>query len=614
MIAQILMGLLKANLAAGVAVLVVLAMRSLVRPRFGAQASYLMWLAPLAAGLAVLAPHPAARALIAPVAPIATAAVEAFVATASASVSAGPDVASIAFGLWVAGMLCAVALLLRRQAAFLSAMGRLEAVGATGVFRAEHPGVGPAVVGVLRPRIVAPADFETRFGAKERELILAHERVHLRRGDAAVNAIACAAQCLCWFNPLVHLAARLLRVDQELACDATVIDRFPAERRTYAELLLKTQLAGQPLPLGCHWPAGSAHPLKARIAMLKSPLPERAMRAMGLAVVASVTLGAGAMAWAAQPSHLEPADAARLLGPGQTFMCKPDANRELHNCEIKGSPFAVIATPADVAREWPAQAKKAGLTGWVVLQCTSNVTTGRLDGCAGYHYGGAAERPELKAAFEQAAVRVISVIRLKTNPTPNDAVLPRAGFYTIEFNDHPSLPGGPPANPPTTRYPDFLPMLPAPAKAPGHVKTPVSYAPESYTPPAGFAEPRTSVQSPQAAPFRSIWIKKPTGDDLVALYPPEAVTKGLTANVLMACKVGADGRLSGCDISRVDVTGAHVPANPADDPGFGAATLELAKLFQMKPVNLQGAPTAGTVIHIPVMFRLPSPPQPVRPS
>ena len=302
MIGLILTGLAKANLAAGLAVLVVLAMRSLMRPRFGALASYLMWLAPLAAGLAVLAPHPVARTVMPPMVKSATAAVEAFVATAPVSASAGPDLASLAFGLWVAGALAAAGLLLRRQAAFLGAMGRLERL-ADGVFRAESAGVGPAVVGVLRPRIVAPADFETRFGPAERELILAHEGVHLRRGDAAVNALACAAQCLCWFNPLVHLAAHLLRIDQELACDATVIDRFPAERRTYAELLLKTQLATQALPLGCHWPAGSAHPLKARIAMLKSPLPARAMRSLGLAVVGCVTLGAGAMAWAAQPGE-----------------------------------------------------------------------------------------------------------------------------------------------------------------------------------------------------------------------------------------------------------------------------------------------------------------------
>ena len=298
MIETLLIGLAKANLAAGAAVLLVAATRTPVRPRFGAQASYLLWLAPLAAGLAVLAPHPAARTAIAPmVQSAATVASGEFVAPARPAGSSRRTgrrrPALRALGRGRAG----------RGGAGAAPAGRVRGrpgpVGARaqtgGVFRAQSPDVGPAVVGVFRPRIVAPADFETRFAPAERDLILAHERTHLAGGDAGVNALACALSCLSWFNPLAHLAVRLLRIDQELACDATVIGRFPAERRTYAELLLKTQLATQPLPLGCHWPAGAEHPLKARIAMLKSPLPEAAMRAMGVAVVGALTLGAGGL-------------------------------------------------------------------------------------------------------------------------------------------------------------------------------------------------------------------------------------------------------------------------------------------------------------------------------
>ncbi|MGD3580303.1 M56 family metallopeptidase, partial [Xanthomonas citri pv. citri] len=41
----------------------------------------------------------------------------------------------------------------------------------------------PVSVGLWRPRIVLPMDFDTRYSAAERTLILAHERLHLRRGD-----------------------------------------------------------------------------------------------------------------------------------------------------------------------------------------------------------------------------------------------------------------------------------------------------------------------------------------------------------------------------------------------------------------------------------------------
>ena len=59
MIATVLIDLLKANLAAAMAVLVVALLRKPVRARLGARAAYGLWLAPLLAAIAVLAPHPA---------------------------------------------------------------------------------------------------------------------------------------------------------------------------------------------------------------------------------------------------------------------------------------------------------------------------------------------------------------------------------------------------------------------------------------------------------------------------------------------------------------------------------------------------------------------------
>src|SRR5690606_36008933 len=102
---------------------------------------------------------------------------------------------------------------------------------------------GPAVAGVLHPRIITPADFEERFEREERKVIIAHETIHLANNDARINAIIALLRCLCWFNPLVHVGAHLMRIDQELACDATVIERHPKSRAIYAAALLKAQLA-----------------------------------------------------------------------------------------------------------------------------------------------------------------------------------------------------------------------------------------------------------------------------------------------------------------------------------------------------------------------------------
>jgi BlaR1 peptidase M56 len=114
--------------------------------------------------------------------------------------------------------------------------------------------------------------------------------------------LASLALCIYWFNPLIYRALVLLRMDQELACDAHVLVKRGDARRRYAEALLKTQIATESawrLSVGCHWQ--SIHPLKERVAMLKRSLPVRSRRIAGLAFIAVTTGAAGYTAWAAQP-------------------------------------------------------------------------------------------------------------------------------------------------------------------------------------------------------------------------------------------------------------------------------------------------------------------------
>jgi TonB family protein len=385
MIPDILAGLVRANLAASVAILLIWAIRKPVRGRFGAQAAYGLWAVPLLAALAGFAPRPAGGTPIDPIILTATTAGERLAAPV---LGANPSLPGLLLAVWLVGVLAATAVLLTRQARFVASLGRLERV-APRLFRAEHCGVGPAVVGALRPRIVTPADFEARFDAAEQQVILAHEQVHLERGDARINALAATAQCLCWFNPLVHLAARSLRIDQELACDAAVLGQLPAARRLYAEVLLKTQLAAQPLPLGCHWPAGSEHPLKERIVMLKSPLPAKARRTAGAVLVTALSLGAACAAWAAAA---EPP----VLITNPDWIAKP--------------------TGDDIARLYPPEARKQGVAGKVTITCRVDAA-GRLHNCVVVNVAVTGENlpvgPNADMGFGAASVKIAELFRMK---------------------------------------------------------------------------------------------------------------------------------------------------------------------------------------------------------
>ncbi len=273
-----------ATIASSVAVLLVLALRKAMRNRFGAQAAYALWsVVPLAAAVALL-PAPIANAPLPAVAATVTQVLLPLTEQVPASVWHFDPSTSLA-ALWLLGLLASVALLMRQQQTFLRALGRL-APDDGAILRAQTTAGCPALVGAWKPRIVVPADFDERFSPVERALIVAHEELHRSRGDAQINLFVAALRCLFWFNPLVHFAASRFRFDQELACDALVIARFPEARRPYADAMLKTQLAGDSwqepgLPVGCYWQ--SNHPLKERITMLKQPLPGRARSALGFA-------------------------------------------------------------------------------------------------------------------------------------------------------------------------------------------------------------------------------------------------------------------------------------------------------------------------------------------
>lgn len=260
-----------ANLAASAAVLGVLALRLPVRRLFGARLAYGLWAIVPAAFLAALIPRK-------PTGDIAA------VAQAQEPLSSG--LAGAVASVWLAGALAALAWTVWMQLRFLRSAARGQA--------------GPAVVGVFAPRMVVPADHQDRHSLAERALIRAHERAHIDRGDTRANALIAFGQCLNWFNPLIHLAAHYARIDQELACDATVVARHPRERRRYAETMLKIQLAPRALPLGCHW---TAHPLETRIAMLAAPeLSDDRERAGGFALISLAVLAAVA-AWFVQPAR-----------------------------------------------------------------------------------------------------------------------------------------------------------------------------------------------------------------------------------------------------------------------------------------------------------------------
>jgi TonB family protein len=351
---EFLTGLGRANLAAAVVILAVLALRKPVRGLFGARVAYGLWALP---ALSVAAAFLPARVLVVPaLSPAGPAAVTPmpsleFAGAAVPAVHFVIDPSQALFTLWVAGVATAFAILIRSQRRFLAdaADGR----------------VGPAVVGVLLPRIIKPYDFSARFSADEQRLVLAHEAAHITRQDARLNGLIVLAQCLCWFNPLIQLGAYLARIDQEMACDEVVLSRFPSARAAYARALMKAQLAIRPLPLGCYWPSGTEHPLLERLAMIKGEEIGRVRRLTGGAVVAMLAAAGGAAAWAAQPARtltvVTPAatDGVALADASLRAVLQPAVQKRAPARTALGQPSAVARRAVETS---PAEGSDAALT------------------------------------------------------------------------------------------------------------------------------------------------------------------------------------------------------------------------------------------------------------
>lgn len=332
MAAELVELLIRANLFTALAVLVVLSARIPVRRLAGARAAYALWAAVPLAGLASRLPQAAAPVPIVIEAPAALAPALSWVEAddpapvtlAAPAVEAPPAAAAAAFSLpppdrtmmlallWALGAAAGLGLAAWRHRRMMRDLGVLTR-REDGVLQAQAAGVGPAVLGVVAPRIIVPSDFDDRFAAEERAVILDHERTHLSAGDAQINGLIVLLQCLCWFNPLIHLAAHQARLDQELACDQTVLARHPRKRRVYAGALLKSQL-GTSIALGCAWPARSRHPLKQRLAMLSHPRPRRWRRVGGAAAALLIASGLGYAAWAAAPARVDRFEAKLIQG------------------------------------------------------------------------------------------------------------------------------------------------------------------------------------------------------------------------------------------------------------------------------------------------------------
>jgi beta-lactamase regulating signal transducer with metallopeptidase domain len=138
----------------------------------------------------------------------------------------------------------------------------------------------PAVLGIVRPRVLLPPDVAAEFASNDLEMIFLHELAHVKRRDIAMNWVLAVLRAIHWFKPAFYVAARRMAAERELACDALVLAVVGHDRhRQYGYLLLRLiermtdhQTKRRAVPVGMtgivHFSERSRF-MKERIAMLK---------------------------------------------------------------------------------------------------------------------------------------------------------------------------------------------------------------------------------------------------------------------------------------------------------------------------------------------------------
>jgi TonB family protein len=97
----------------------------------------------------------------------------------------------------------------------------------------------PALFGYFRPRLLLPEGTLEKLNHTELAYIFMHELGHLKHHDLGISWLLSIMQIIHWFNPLVWLAFYQTRVDQETACDASVLSRLDHSRSTdYANAII----------------------------------------------------------------------------------------------------------------------------------------------------------------------------------------------------------------------------------------------------------------------------------------------------------------------------------------------------------------------------------------
>lgn len=212
--------------------------------------------------------------------------------------------------LWILGSILVLVLFALLCLRLRRLRARCEPRDVCGEEVLRSDGFGPAVVGLIRSRIVLPS-WTFGLGERELEMVVLHEREHVRARDPVLLAAGLLLASISPWNPAVWWSLARLRLAVEGDCDRRVL-ACGTSARSYARLLL-TVAAGcrrtpDPVPTLIR---GGHSAIERRLMMIKTATRKPRIRASILTAAAGVGLFALACDTPVPQSPGEPERASR---------------------------------------------------------------------------------------------------------------------------------------------------------------------------------------------------------------------------------------------------------------------------------------------------------------
>lgn len=145
---------------------------------------------------------------------------------------------NVLFSLWAIGVSAISAYVLVHHFSTWRSISKQKAVQTNAYYSSKA--ITPMLFGFIAPKVLLPYTFKSTFSLSQQALVLEHEQVHRTHKDHWWNTLALCIAIAFWFNPLVWLALRSFRVNQELACDHVVLqNKTQADKLNYAKALVQ---------------------------------------------------------------------------------------------------------------------------------------------------------------------------------------------------------------------------------------------------------------------------------------------------------------------------------------------------------------------------------------